>query len=92
MRDDDPADPLDLARSVARGFAKGHRGKPERGFAIARDDVDMRRFVRVLILVGVEEEPVRPEPVDDGQAARLDRLAAGTRMMAIAASPALTRP
>jgi hypothetical protein len=54
-----------------------NRREPKDGAPPCGLDVDMRRLMGLAVLVGVDAEDVRPEPVDDGHAARLDQGAGG---------------
>jgi hypothetical protein len=50
VRNDDPTQPLNLARIVAANVPQTHRRKPEDGHAVSRSNVDMRRLVSRLVL------------------------------------------
>jgi len=66
--DDDPAEARELTRSVPPRVLKADRLQPELRLTVAGPHVDVRWFPSVLVLVGVEVEAIRSEPVDGGHA------------------------
>ncbi len=61
-------------------LAKTYRRKPEHRSPISALNVDVRGLERPTILIGVEEEPVRSESVDDWHAYLVDRVGAARRV------------
>jgi hypothetical protein len=79
--DDDPAEARELAGSVPPRVFKTHRLQPEFRFAVTGSDVDVRRLPYLLILVGIEVEPIGTETVN-GRHAHLAAMVGETTIMA----------
>jgi hypothetical protein len=78
--DHDPLDAFDLAPSVSPCVTEADWRQPKGRDPAVGPHVDVRGFESLAVLVGIEEEPIWPEPMDGRHACLADRVGATSSM------------